>query len=511
MVLRYLFLILFYSINIIQIYSIVVIPFQISLPKEENLKYDYSINDFFLDNYQRDFYSSINVGEKDIRILTRISPDNYTFFLSEKECNRESVKNAQNYLIMTRNSYSYQKSKSYKNISMLNNSLTNYKNGGIISEYFSFYNTTKLKCQYLSYDHNIDKILDTKINITDMKIILEDYEQDKGCAVIGIGTNYTTNNEEINFINELKKNKAINDYSFTIKYITNSDGQLIIGGLPHEYYNNSKNYKSNQYIKINSYSNKDYNLPWFIIFNKIFFENKNNETISIQNSTKSFIVHNLGFIIGTTEYKNLIFENYFKALISEEICVLEKTNNIGNKLFFYQNETFEIFSCNLDIEKDKYRNIFPNLKFQQNDFNYIFNLSFFELFLKINRFDKYYFLVIFPENKNMINNNNWYLGSPFLKKYQFIFNYDSKTIGFYNDKIEDKKDTDINDIKSNSYIRIIIEVSVGIFLIVLIFVAFIVGKTIEKRRKKRANELTDDNYEYFSNENDIKKDMNLGI
>ena len=111
---------------------------------------------------------------------------------------------------------------------------------------------------------------------------------------------------------------------------------------------------------------------------------------------------------------------------------------------------------------------------------------------------------------------NWYLGLPFLKKYQFIFNYDSKSIGFYNENIKEKnndceneKNNDGNFFKKLN-MRIIIEIVVGIILIGLIVIAFVIGKSINYKRKKRANELTDDNFEYFSNENN-NNDNSLNI
>ena len=506
---------LFFIIQIIKVNSIVVIPFQLSIPREDNLKKNYTNIDFFYDFFLSDIYSSIYIGQNYLKILARISIENNTFYLSEEECKRDSLDNAQNYHIVTTTGYKFYESSTYKNISLFNNSLTNFKNGGLISENFSFYNTTKLSCQYTSYDHNLDKILDTKINITDMKVIIQEYTKNKICAVIGMGTPAIIY-EGVNFINELKRIKAINDYSFTFKYLTSYGGQLIIGGLPHEYYNNSKLYKSYQYIKINSYSNNNYNYPWFIKFNKIFLENKNNTIINMQDNANCILVPNFGFIIGTFEYKKLIYEYFFKSLINEGICILEKTNNINNiSLSFLNNEIFTIFSCDYNLYKEKYNSPFPTLKFQQNDFGYIFYLSFSYLFLKIDIFERYYFLVIFPEEKNNLN-NNWYLGLPFLRRYQFIFNYDSKTIGFYNDKIKDgaNKKNDTNneiDLNNNSNIRLYIEISVIIILVLLIIAAFVVGKKMNDKRKKRANELNDDNYEYFSKDNKGENDLNIGV
>ena len=495
-------LIYFLLFYIDKIKTIIVLPFQLSELKEDNAGMNYSSTDFFNDFIHIDFYSSINISNSDLKILARITPDNYTFFLSEDECKRNSINNVQNYLIITRKGYKIYNSLSYKNISKLNNNLTNYKNGGIISEIFSFYNTSKLSCQYLSYNHKDDKDIDTCINLNNLKIIIEEYTENKICAVIGMGKPNINAVEEINFINELKRINAIDDYSFTYKYITSTDGQIIIGGLPHEYYDNSKFYKENQFIKINTkYPNNDI-FPWSISFNSIFLEKENNEKISIQNNANSFLIPNLGFIIGTIQYKKIIMDNFFKLLIDEGICTLEKISN-KSKYYNIKFEIFEIFSCDIYQIKVGHKSSFPKIKFQQNDFEFIFFLNFYYLFMEFK--ERYYFLVIFPEEK--YQNNNWYLGLPFLKRYQFIFNYNSKTIGFYIENSKEKNKT--NEIENkkkgnllnNSHIRIIIEIAVGIILIGLIFGAFFIGKRINNQRKKRANELSDDNFDYFSKEN----------
>ena len=264
-------------INLNQFYSIIVIPFQVSdLFREENLKETYSINDYFSDFFQVDYYSSIEIGKNDKKILTRISFEDNIFFLSEEECKRKSIEKAENYAVITRTKYKLDESSSYKNITIFDNSLINFQNGGIISETFSFFNTTKLKCHPLSIKDYQDKEIDSKIKLDEFKIIIENFTQNGYCAVIGVGKP-NKNSNYINFINELKKNDIISDYSFTYQFITSSSGQLIIGALPHEYYN-SKLFQEFQFIKMNSYSNND-NLPWPLQFNKIFIEKRGDSII----------------------------------------------------------------------------------------------------------------------------------------------------------------------------------------------------------------------------------------
>ena len=294
--------------------------------------------------------------------------------------------------------------------------------------------------------------------------------------------------------------------------MTKSEGQLIIGGLPHEYMD-SKLYKENQFIEIKTNTPTNNNYPWSIYINEIYFENEKNQKISVEKDIKGILLSNFGFIIGTSAYKKIIYEEYFEYLFNENICEIEKSKNLQN--FNYQFKefktgVFEVFSCSKDIvfQKKYQKYIFPNLLFQQNDLNYTFFLDFNSLFLEIR--NKYYFLVLFPENSETSLETYWYIGLPFLKKYQFVYNYDSKTIGFYNSNIKEKIKNKPNNngekmINTNlsgySIKRVVVEV---IIIVILLLIAYTIGKKINEHRKNRANELKDDNYEYFGS--DINSD-----
>ena len=105
----------------------------------------------------------------------------------------------------------------------------------------------------------------------------------------------------------------------------------------------------------------------------------------------------------------------------------------------------------------------------------------------------------------------WYLGLPFLNRYQFIFNHDSKTIGFYNENLKEKNIINNKNKSFNAKYIIIIFICV-IILIGLIYSAYRIGVNVNSQRRKRANELTDDNFEYFSKDNEkVKKDISLEL
>ena len=165
---------------------------------------------------------------------------------------------------------------------------------------------------------------------------------------------------------------------------------------------------------------------------------------------------------------------------------------------------------------------FPDLIFKSTKLEYNFELKNNDLFEQI--FGKYYFLILFKNNATTTGNDFWYLGEPFYRKYTFSINLDAKTIGFYlnkdvngkksnntknNDKInstddDDVKENNTNDNKStNKILKYTLEIIVVIIIAVL---AYYIGVIVSQKRKKRANELKDENYEYMPEENKIIND-----
>ena len=93
-----------------------------------------------------------------------------------------------------------------------------------------------------------------------------------------------------------------------------------------------------------------------------------------------------------------------------------------------------------------------------------------------------------------------------MKKYNFIFRIDQKSIGFIpqinkEEKSDKEKKQEIIDNKNKFQIIWIIILSV---LLVGIILGILVGKKIwDNKRKKRANELVDEDYEYESKKEEI--------
>ena len=326
-----------------------------------------------------------------------------------------------------------------------------------------------------------------------------------------------------NLISNFKKEGIIDKLIWSLKYNNEFGGYFVIGDELSAY--EPIKYPESNYSTI--YLNSKYTIFFDVIsildkWPKTNNKNKNNN-IQLEinlNQTEVFININSGVIIGTSEYKKYIDDKIFNALIKKSFCKIDiiNYNNSNEKKF---NNDYYIYSCYDRFFTGKideihysidYYNYFPSLLLTSKKLEYIFELINKDLFKHIS--DRYYFLVIFKKNINLKEKEIWYLGEPFYKKYSFSINLDAKTIGFYIEKdknlfIKDRnnnidkqnKNKEDNNKEMNKIIKIIIEI---IIIIGITFLAFYIGITVKERRKKRANELKDDNYEYLS-----EKDKNI--
>ena len=137
---------------------------------------------------------------------------------------------------------------------------------------------------------------------------------------------------------------------------------------------------------------------------------------------------------------------------------------------------FFLFSCN-----DNVNTSFISLTFSLKEININFTLNENDLWYKFE--EKKYFLVLFQQYGNV-----WYLGKPFFKKFQIIFDQDYSIFGFYNNNIKTSSNFDLNWI-----------IVLFLFLITLILILYIINYLMKKPRKKRINELIED-VDYTRNE-----------
>ena len=320
------------------------------------------------------------------------------------------------------------------------------------------------------------------------------------------------NHKDINcqrFIPNLKNKNILKKSLWFLRFYSKFDGFFYIGPEPHLYNIGNNIYKDYQYVKINNILSKEGYNQWGFMFDKIILKNITNNNIYYLNDKMANIKFNLGLIIGTYEYQQIIEKNFFKLVIDKNICQKRLVKYSFDNLI----EEYYVYSCNEtlyqrinEVSYLTYIDYFPEFYFYSNNIEYSFNLLKYDLFEKIN--GKIYFMIIFDGNNN---NNVWKLGQIFLKKHTLIFDYESKMIGFYNRNIKqyfinkNPNDTANNsNPKNNLPNKIIINSIKIIIFIAIIMVAVFIGMKIKESRKKRANELKDDDFEYISANNDVK-------
>ena len=113
-----------------------------------------------------------------------------------------------------------------------------------------------------------------------------------------------------------------------------------------------------------------------------------------------------------------------------------------------------------------------------------------ELFKEYSGYE--YFLVVFNSEKN-----DFILGKPFFRKYPIVFNLENQIgkIGFYPNQLNLYDNDNSNNM---IYFSSISYMYIGIGLINICLLLYIMLKYFKNNRKKRANELFDDNFEYSS-------------
>jgi hypothetical protein len=277
-----------------------------------------------------------------------------------------------------------------------------------------------------------------------------------------------------NFFNDVKKAANLSKDLISFEFTENNKGNFIFGD---ELYNYDKNkYYESQYV--GSHTSQYHQ----IFFYKSFLIDKNNEDINITDGTYSELDYNSGVIIGHPKFQKIINTNFFDPLIIDNTC---KIDNIT-----FNNSQYFVYICDGENFANKMKS-FPKIFFQSKDFEYAFELNYNDLFIKCG--SVYYFLIIFKENYKQ---NTWHFGQPFFKKFNFSMKLDEFWVGFYNPNKPRIKPEEKPDEGKSNVIKIIIIVALVVLVIGLAVGMFFLGKKMRNERKKRANELTDDNYDY---------------
>ena len=281
-----------------------------------------------------------------------------------------------------------------------------------------------------------------------------DFEFDFIPGCLGLKVSESDYYEQVNFIIQLKKQKIINKYSFYLDFDNNNNsiGKLIIGAYPHEM---NKKYNEKNLFVSNICIEKKYLFEWNLIFNSIFVGNKKIEDEIVINFRPDF-----GGFLTNEEFYNYIFKSYFEIYFNSNVCFIE---NVKKKDIFY----FVCYKNKINIKN------FPKINFYNKNFNFTFFLDFNDLFVEFNEF--LYFNIFFQKG---YEKKIWTLGLPFFKKYLFVFDYDKKIVGFYNENLN------IDNKNYNKYLIIII---IFVLLMIIIFLLVFIYKNYCKNYFKNNN------------------------
>ena len=459
-------ILLFLFININQFSSYIVIPFKTF----QNSKLSKSINlaeDFLQRHINNTIYIEIEAGLPSQKLPALILSKEYGFSIINQKC------------IVPSSFDTIEKSKTFSKLESINEYKFNYmiKSNIIMGkDIFNFPTESSSRKQALLnfiYSPNEKDIKPNKEENSEL-YFSNNKNGNYTCACIGIsGSNNLNKYYEKNLINQLYNENIIENNYFSIIFSTdsNEEGIFLIGVEPHEH--DKENYFEPQLTLIKNEENNFFSY-WSLFPDKIYFKN-NNQIYNITDNLICTLEYNLGVIFGTQDYLKLIKEQFFKTLLGQNKCHEEIVYSV-----------YTIFYC--DNKKDI--EIFPTLNFYLDKISFTFELNYKDLFFEEK--NKYFFKIIFDRN-----NNQWKLGKPFLQKYVFVYDYDSKDIGFYNNNISKES-------KVKKLIKIIINISVivgillflycvGVFYGIKIYNKAVVAEEVEnedeykyKKREKRS-------------------------
>ena len=387
--------------------SYIILPF-----KKENTS-----NNFLQSKYNINIHTYMEIGQPKQKIKIYFRDELFSFFILNKNVtyNEEEMDKSQENKINFNNLYDNALSSSYKNFSENQNFFIDiyYRKGYLSSE--SFYFNLNEENNLKQFD-NIEFVLVNKIKPNRTVI----------SGAIGLLVDEYFLEGAQNFGKMLVKKNVTKFCVWSKIYLNNENGVFIFGDYPHILYKDKFN--KEQYIetdiKLNPYKQK-----WNLNFDGIYFKNnlEDNKYYYLNTTLYGELKHNLGLIIGTVEYQNLIEENFFNDYIENNIC---KKNKILINDFFDKKVNYIYYSCkNESFDKSQ----FPNLFLKQNNLKYIFELNSNDLFTLYN--NEWYFLIIFEGEETANINHKWFFGEPLLKNYQFVFDPINYKIGFYNSLI----------------------------------------------------------------------------
>ena len=427
----------------------------------------YAYNDNSINNYiefllQPQLYGEIKFGNPEHSIYLLISTESTYFSIESKYFNEKF--------------YDFSKSSTFINTTKKVNFYNEiYKSSYICKDQFYFINdinTMKEEpYQNMSF-YYVNEISNEYSQKLEKYYINKNKNKPNGIIGLKLPDSFSSGNNILKYLNNIK---AISKNIWSL-YMMKSNLYLIFGkDLYKEQYNEVK--------RTTCYGSGYYNY-WYFLFNDIMIgNNKLNDERTAEYSPQ------IGVIIGVKEYQNYLKKYFFASFIEKNICNEEKLNLNGI--------IYNYYVCYKDINL----NSFESIEFIHEELSYKFILDKNDLFMDYG--NKKLFLCIFIEYEkgySSYSTNHWILGLPFVKKYNFVFDEDSKNILFY-----DKKSIYDNYFNRDSGVIYWIIVII-LFLFAGVLFIYLIIKIIYKPKQIKANEL-EESFSYKINENLKNKDI----
>lgn len=317
---------------------------------------------------------------------------------------------------------------------------------------------------------------------------------EKLCGVVGLEKNNIICDRIYNLVNESKKMKYTNNYNFMLKYNNNSnnEGLYIIGG---EMKDIIKNYNESNVFNI-KLTDRVHIYKFGVEINKVFLGKDANETIDVNIAGE--INNDRTFIVVGNKYFDNFSTSFFNKYFQNDVC---SVNIYDNDPQLVLSEKYKVIECDKEkFGKNDLKN-FPRFYLYLGDYFEERKIYFDGIDLFTETKYKYFFNIIFDNNPQ----SKIELGKVFLKKYPVNFNYENKLLEIYDNYLEvpseDGKNPGGDDNPKDKGNIIWIYIMIVVILVAIFGVlGYFLGKYVNKMRKRRANELTDDDYEYKSEE-----------
>ena len=439
-----------------------------------------SASDILNKLYDSHLTTITNIGSNLYPLKTFISNQNHYLYIS-KDCHIDRAY-FPNY--KTHFNYNRLKSDSFFNTSAFDITFSQSGKACTAQETFQLFKFNKME------------MTNAKLNF----ILREDTDENiPNCLQLGLleNKNQESSFREYNLITQLKQKSYIKESCWTIIFnkpnnfdndnllvkaseLLNLNGNLYIGEYPHNF--DKDNFYESQFVK--TYTTFINNMmKWELKFNKVFYKFNNKEIKILADNTIGLNPSSYLTVV-PDDYMISLDNNFFRQFIADKICSYESIDGY-DAISCTKSEKFSIN----EIKK------FPPIFFEHINFEYTFELTYKDLFIE--KEDKYYLLMI---SDPQFQKNQWILGNTFMRKYQFVFNLESKEIGFYNPNFEKKKGGKETP-KDSSKLVLYIVLAVALVIIIVGIGIFIKMKFYPSgKKKKRANEL-DDDFEYESQKN----------